>query len=278
MSEPSSVAPGAPRPVRRARSLAAALVGALVAVGTVLSLSTGTGSAGRDLALAIVSGGIVGGALVTVESLLASAADARSSAASLRTMLSTTTDLNGIDLSGEQLADLYLPGRALVAAQLSGADLSGSKLPFADLRYAKLRSANLSNADLRGSTLVGADLTGADLRGVLFDDADLSDATFDDADLSNASLTDVRAQGTKFATANLTGATFDNVYLEGADMSATTGRIELNEAVQYDAATQWPASFTPPPSSDVVQEPIATMDLAAYLSYRLRRDGDQSSL
>jgi uncharacterized protein YjbI with pentapeptide repeats len=258
--------------MRRARLWAAALVGALVASGTAISLGAGSGSVGRDLGLAILSGGIVGGALVVVESLLASAADARSSAAALRAMLSTTPDLNGIDLADEQLPNLYLPGRALVAAQLCGTNLSGSQLPFADLRYAQLRNADLRHADLRGATLVGADLSGADLRGTLLDDADLSDANLDQADLSDASLVDARAQRTRFGTAELTGATFDNVYLEGADLSAVRGRLELAGGTQYDQATRWPPTFGAPPSAEVIQEPIAEMDLAAYLAYRLRRD------
>jgi|GEM_PF-3309919 len=258
--------------MRRPRAIAAALVGALVATGTIVSLGAGTESVGRDLGLAILSGGIVGGALVTVEGLLASAADARSSAASLRTMLSTTSDLNGIDLDGEQLTDLYLPGRALVAAQLCGTDLSGSKLPFADLRYAQLTNADLRNADLRGSTLVGADLTGAKLQGALLDDADLSEATLDSVDLSRASLIDARAQRTRFGTADLTGANLGNIYLEGSDLSSITGRLRIVGPVQYDDATRWPASFAPPGSSEVTQEPISQMDLAAYLAYRLRRD------
>lgn len=264
--------PGSPPSMRRARGLAAALVGTLVAIGTVISLGAGAGSVGRDLGLAILSGGIVGGALVTVESLLVSAADARSSAASLRTMLSTTADLNGIDLAGEQLSDLYLPGRALVAAQLCDTDLSGSKLPFADLRYAQLQRANLQNADLRGSTLVGADLTGANLRGAQLDDADLSDATFDRADLSDVSLIDARAQQSHFGAADMTGAHLDNMYLQGADLSAVTGKFEVAGPVEFDDSTRWPASFDPPPSAAVIQEPISQMDLAAYLAYRRRRD------
>jgi len=261
-------------PMRRARVIAAALVGALVAVGTVISLGAGAGSVGRDLGLAILSGGIVGGALVTVESLLASAADARSAAASLKTMLSTTSDLNGIDLAKEQLTDLYLPGRALVAAQLCETNLRGSKLPFSDLRYAQLIGADLSDADLRGSTLVGADLTGAKLQGALLDDADLSEAILDTANMSGASLIDARAQRTHFGNADLTAVQIDNVYLEGADLSAVKGGFGLAGPVQYDDATRWPESFEPPPSVEVTQESISQMDLAAYLAYRQRRDAE----
>ncbi len=263
--------------MRRPRMIAAALVGSLVAVGTVASMSATTGSVGRDLGLAVLSGGIVGGALVTVESLLASAADRRSAAPSLRMMLSTTTDLNGIDLSGENLTDLYLPGRAMVAAELTGADLSDSKLPFADLRFAQLRNTNMRGIDLRGATLAGADLSGADLRGALLDDADLSDAKLAGADLSGASLTDARAERTRFGDATVAGAQFANVFLDGADLSESVGPITMQQPVQHDDATRWPSGFEPPESTPVTQEPIAEMDLAAYLAYRQRRDNDYGS-
>jgi uncharacterized protein YjbI with pentapeptide repeats len=258
--------------MRRPRLIAASLVGGLIAIGTAVSLSAGAGSVGRDLGLAILSGGIVGGALVTVESLLASAADKRSAAASLRMMLSTTTDLNGIDLSGEQLAEMYLPGRALVAAELSNAEFTGTKLPFADLRFAQLRAADLRNVDLRGATLAGADLTGADLRGALLDDADISDAVLAGADLRGATLRDVRAQRTRFGNATVTAAQFDNVFLEGADLSEVAGTLTLQGAAQYDETTRWRPEFDPPDRVAVRQEPISEMDLAMYLAYRQRRD------
>lgn len=94
-------------------------MGALVAVGTVMALASGATSVWRDLGLAVLSGGVVGGALVTVESMLSGAAEQRAEHTALLAQLATTTDLNGIDLAGRQLPDLYLPGRALVAANLA---------------------------------------------------------------------------------------------------------------------------------------------------------------
>ena len=122
----------------RARGMAAALVGALIAAGTALALMGGRDSTWGDLGLAVVSGGIVGGALVLVESVLAGAADERSAEAALHLQLTSATQLNGIDLSDRELTGYYLPGKDLVAARLCRARLSRSRLYYADLRYADL--------------------------------------------------------------------------------------------------------------------------------------------
>lgn len=259
----------APLPsMRKPRAMAASLVGGLVAAGTLLALGAGDGSIARELGLAVLGGGIVGGCLVAVESLLASAADQRSAAASLRLTLSMTGDLNGIDLSRAQLARIYLPGRAMVAADLSGADLRGAKLQFADLRFALLRGTVLRGADLRGATLAGADLTGADLHGALLDDADISDAELDGADIAGATLFDARAQRTRFGSADLDGTRFSNVFLEGADLSAVRGRPIFGWPVQHDDTTRWPTGFDVPEAGTVIQAPIAEMELASYLAHR----------
>lgn len=101
---------------------------------------------------------------------LTSAADERSEYEALLSQLSTTIDLNGIDLSRSELREVYLPGRALVAARLEDAVLDGAKLYFSDLRHARLRGASLRGADLSGSTLAFADLRGADLSSAILHD------------------------------------------------------------------------------------------------------------
>lgn len=104
--------------------------------------------------------------------------------------------LDGLDLSGAELAKLQaaharwramnLCGANLRAACLHDADLQLSNLSQADLREADLRHADLRNADLRNADLANADLRGADLRGAQLDGANLSGArrTESPADLS----------------------------------------------------------------------------------------------
>ncbi len=106
--------------------MAAGIVAALVAAGIVIAAVAAADSLWRELGLALLSGGVVGGALTAVEYVLAGAADARSDHNALLAQLSSTIDLNGIDLSGRDLRRLYLPGRAAVAARCTGTLLDDS--------------------------------------------------------------------------------------------------------------------------------------------------------
>jgi uncharacterized protein YjbI with pentapeptide repeats len=252
--------------------MSALVVVGLLGVGLVMTFASHDGGAVRELGVAVVSGAIIGGAFVTVETLLSSAADQRAAHDSLLTVLSTTTDLSGIDLAGRQLPDLYLPGRAMVAANLEGVVMRGAKLYYADLRHARLAGADLTAADLSGSTLAGADLSGARLEGAVLDDADLRDAILTGADLTDAVIDSAILERTRLDEATLTRTTISSSHLMGADFG---GAKHLGEAVlrdnEHDATTVWPAGFVPPGSVDVHQEVIAGLDLATYLALRARR-------
>lgn len=259
--------------VRRARFAAASVILGLVGVGTAIAAVAETGSLWRDLGLAVLSGAVVGGALVSVESMLAGAAEVRSKQETLLSQLSSTMDLNGIDLSGRNLDGLYLPGRAMVAARLVGTGLANSRLYFSDLRHADLRGASLRGADLSGSTLAFADLRGADLRGAVLDDADLSDTRLDEADLRGAVVRGGRLQRSRLQGAMLGGALIETTFLDGADLSsARIQGLGLRE-VEYDECTRWPAGFEPPATVGVVQDDISSMDLPTYLMRRQTTDG-----
>ena len=273
MTPPPSVAPMARAVVdkrfQRALLSAGTIVGSLAAVGIVMTLAAHEGSVWRDLGLAVLGGAIVGGALVTVESLLAGAAEERSDYVTLLNQLSTTIDLNGIDLSGRELSSIYLPGRALVAAQLSRTLFDDSKLLFSDLRHADLSDASLRGTDLSGSTVAFGNLRGAKMSNVSFRDADLSDASLDGADLSGATVVDARLRRTSLVGANLTGATFKRCFLEGADFTSANTTGTTFEANQYDPTTRWPISLQEVPENVVVtQQAISEMDLATYLAWR----------
>lgn len=255
------------RPTRRA----AVIVGALVSVGTAASVASDGGTLWRELGLALLSGGIVGGALVAVESSLARAAAEQGERAAFLQQLTTTGDLNGIDLADQRLAGIYLPGRAMVAARMRGTDLRGAMLVFGDLRHADLRDAVLDGIDLRGATLAFARAPGVVLTDARLDDADLSDADLTGARLADTSLAEARLQRTNLVGADLSGARLARCYLEGADLTGASLDGITIEDVQYDSTTRWPDGFTPPPSTTVVQDPIADMDLAVYLASRAAR-------
>lgn len=241
-----------------------------MAVGTTASVASDGGSLWRELGLALLSGGIVGGALVAVESSLARAAAEQGERTAFLQQLTTTGDLNGIDLADQRLAGVYLPGRAMVAARMRGTDLRGAMAVFGDLRHADLRDALLDGIDLRGSTIAFARAPGVRLADARLDDADLSDADLTGASLAGASLVEARLQRTTLLGADLSGARLARCYLEGADLTGASLDGTTIEEVQYDANTRWPDGFTPPPSTAVVQDPIADMDLAEYLAARSR--------
>jgi uncharacterized protein YjbI with pentapeptide repeats len=243
-------------------------VGALVAVGAAATVTSPTGSVWRDLALSVLSGGIVGGALVLVEGLLSEAAAQRAEVAALLAQLSITENLSGIDLRGRDLSDLYLPGRSLVAGQLEGIRLDRAKLYYGNFRHALLRAASLRGADLSGSTLAHADLTGTDLTGAVLRDVDLSHANLTGANLTGVDLAGARIQSATLVGARLDGATLANCYLQGSDLTGASLTATILTGNEYDAMTSWPAEFVPPPSSAVTQAPIAEMKLDRYLAWR----------
>lgn len=119
----------------------------------------------------------------------------------------------------------------LTQSCLSGANFSFSKdqftwvfLVLSDLRNAYLGHTHLPGADLLGARLTDADLIDADLKGAYLGHTNLTGANLTGADLSGTDLTGANLTGANLAGANLTG-------------------------IHYDASTQWPNGFQPPPSA-----------------------------
>jgi hypothetical protein len=81
-------------------------------------------------------------------------------------------ELQGIDLSWEQLPEVSFQGADLYGAKLTGTILTGAELSG---------GVNLTHADLGRADLTGANLCGADLRGANLRDATLTDIRYDDA-------------------------------------------------------------------------------------------------
>lgn len=82
-------------------------------------------------------------------------------------------DFTKIDLSGANLAGMYLNNANFIGANLSYANLRNTQL-----NRVKLIAADLTQADLRGASLKKAKLMGAILDGANLIDADLTDAEF----------------------------------------------------------------------------------------------------
>jgi uncharacterized protein YjbI with pentapeptide repeats len=129
--------------------------------------------------------------------------------------------LNGLNLSGEDLTYAYLS-----KAYLSNADLSHTILFRTDFSDANLSAANLSEASLIESDLGDARLYGANLYKAVLNDARLNDVNF-----SNANLTDCELFRVKMFDATLLGTNMTNADLRNADLS----NCDMTDAILVNA-------------------------------------------
>jgi len=166
----------------------------------------------------------------------------------------------GVELSGVDLHEAYLPAVKLAGAVLNRATFKRAILSDAHFEGAYLKAANLDEAYLTGAKLNGAHLEHARLRGARFagphDDqteykreyqrrdpggfvvrmtysypADLTDAF-----LFGADLTDARLSGAMLRGADLRHARLDRASLGGTDLTGVgVGGASLNGTVIYGA-------------------------------------------
>jgi len=140
----------------------------------------------------------------------------------------------------------------LVQATLTGANLRGVQLHRADLREVLADHTKLVRASLREAKAAKISLVGANLRRAKLQEADLTDAVlagakFRRAGLRGATLHRAVAVGTSFKGADLRDADLSEADLRGANLrGANLGGANV-AGVQYDADTNWPAGFNPPP-------------------------------
>jgi hypothetical protein len=123
-----------------------------------------------------------------------------------------------IDLRGACLANVILDAAYLDGAMLDAANLNGAWWPSVSLVDASLETTTMQGAKFTGGNLTGADLRMTNLSYASLEHADFTRAKLNAADLSSATLVG----------ANLTGTHLEKIF--------------------YDATTQWPQGFTPPPS------------------------------
>lgn len=132
-----------------------------------------------------------------------------------------SANLEGADLSGQDLTNADFTGANLEGADLSGAIASG----------ARFTGANLEGCDFSGAVLVEASFTsanveGADMTGVRMSRAKCDAANFEGADMTGADLT-----SSSFASANLQGAVLSHARLVDADFtSANLADAEMDDA------------------------------------------------
>lgn len=255
--------------VGRHRWRAGLLVAVVTSVGAALLASGPKGvHPSYDLGLALVSGATVGLVFVVVESLLASAADARAARSSLLLQLALTEALEGIDLTAADLRDQYLPNKRLIAARFVDADLRGASLLFADLRSAQMARMKAAEADLGGSNFEGADLREADLQGAVLLDCGFSNANLTGAVLRGADLRYSTMRGSLLGGADLPGANLDQTDLRGADLRSATLDQDGARLAVMDEATLLPAGVERSEVTEAEHAWTPGIDLAGWLVRR----------
>ncbi len=224
------------------------------------------GQSGREVGGALLSGAVIGGALLWFEERLEARRDAkdltlaaqqerRDEQTALLQQLSAQTDLSDIQMPWYDLHNAFLNKKNLRGAFLRGADLRNSSITSSDLSSAFLDDAILTNTRLIGSDLTGTILTGANLRGAKLISTDLTRADLTGADLTGCSL-----RHADLSEAKLEGATFAGATLDAANLSTAELAGAKLEGVTYSDETTWPPDFEPPPSApkraDVDYRPV----------------------
>jgi hemerythrin len=138
-------------------------------------------------------------------------------------------NLEGLDLSGVDLAE----------ARLSNANLRNAAFPGANCR-----SGSFDGSDMRFSDISGSLFSGANLANVRLRHADLSFCDLSEANLRGADLSGARLKSAKLGDADLTGAIMLEVDLEETDLSSTKGIVpgQIKKA-KTNTATRLPAGI-----------------------------------
>lgn len=194
---------------RRVFTLAMALLAAGVAL-----VASAQSQVWDEVGTGFIGGSVVGLVFAIAQHTLDQQSVERQVADEVRLTVSSTPDLEGIDLVGADLSAVYLWRKRLRYARLDRTRLVGADLRACDLAHASLRDADLRRADMRDATLEGAVLDGADLSG-----AEVAGGRLTAARLVRATLAGVRLGGlTPSARVDLSGATLDDARLSGVHL------------------------------------------------------------
>lgn len=170
----------------------------------------------------LIGGSVVGLVFAIAQHTLDLQAVERQVAHEVRLTVSSSGDLEGIDLAGSDLSEVHLLRKQLRYAHLDGARLVDADLRASDMSWASLRGADLRRADLRGSSLAYAVLDGADLAG---------------AEVPADGLTDARLVGAVLTGARLAPSSHDGPHgpVAGDDGRPGSWRVDLSGAKLDDA-------------------------------------------
>jgi uncharacterized protein YjbI with pentapeptide repeats len=203
-----------------APELTAIPVGAMVflaSAGFVLVRSE-NGTAQRDVGTALLTGVIVGAAIVWLQFTVQHSIDRSAERQNLRLTLNLQHDLVGIDVNHQDLRGLYLS--------------------YKDLRHANLRSTRLQHTELTGSDLADAYMEGAHLYEAVLRGTQLSDVHLQKVHAVHANFIEARGTEVKM-TGDFERAVFDHAKMPRAYMVyATLKKAELEHAEFVEAEAE----------------------------------------
>jgi uncharacterized protein YjbI with pentapeptide repeats len=129
-------------------------------------------------------------------------------------------DLNGFNLSSQNLASVSFYSSSMTSVNLASANLLSAWLPHARLADANLYAANLQFLNGPGATITRSDLRSANLFAVNLSHASLGGSNFQFASLQGAYLGSAILAGANLTSANLTQANLESSKLLSADFTA----------------------------------------------------------
>jgi uncharacterized protein YjbI with pentapeptide repeats len=217
---------------------------------------SGMENARRDIGTALLTGVIVGAAIVWLQFAVQHSIDRSAERQNLRLTLNLQHDLAGIDVHGQDLRGLYLSYKDLAHANLRYTLLQHTELPGSDLSYAYMEGADLYEAVLRATQLsqvhlqkahaVGANFTEArgteaklsgDFERAVFNDAILPraymiHAFFKEAELEHADFQAAEAEHAQLEDTHLAHANFEEAELSFANFTGADA-TEVNFTHAY---------------------------------------------
>ncbi|NJN75166.1 MAG: pentapeptide repeat-containing protein [Synechococcaceae cyanobacterium RL_1_2] len=140
-------------------------------------------------------------------------------------------NFSGIDLSEQNLKDIYLGGANLEQAKFIVSNLSGSNFTGANLFRAKLNVARLSSANFQKATLNQATLNVANLIQCNLQEAEVKDAEILYAEFIRAQLSDSDLRGSIFNGSDLRESIFRRAKMQGCQLN----EVKLQKAIFNDA-------------------------------------------
>ena len=173
-------------------------------------------------------------------------------------IISSTDDLDGVQLSGIDLSRSILSGKSLRSSNFEDANLSNVSASEATFDGSSFDTAILSSITISNSSANNVTFIYSTMRGSQFIDFVGRKSIFAHTDLTESHFTRSDLRETDFRYANLSGSSFNASDLRGADFRWSTWQsiAPYFDQICYDEATIFPDGLTgiTPPDCELFDE------------------------